>query len=720
MCRPVMGAVPRCAAVFMGVGPLIASTLLLGWANWAGANEAIPSSVPIEERVHEIELDLSPEGATLTVTRSLFNPGPLQAQVELPIPLPCSAALDHVEVHSRDAGGALIWRPAELLSASEASGRWRTWMDGPRDGSKTFMDANTAVHMSRAEWDCEATLEIYPIPPMRSRTVSYRVFVPSRYDQGRYAIELPVLSAYGRAATLELDAAQFDAQAHPGFTLSVDGQPLRPSGASLDAAQAHLIEFRPRDRGRGHASAADLDLSALVAGSPAALAALGPDQDVAQLPRVLMTDFEAPSELAQLPPVRRVVVVLDASRSVDARAREQLVTLAGAYLEQLSQDDASSSARAEVLLFDRKIRRVYHDFVPARWAGEDLPKLDVADANGSELGAAIELARGLLEHPSEAEGADWIIVLSDLYLRHDFAIEASQRAATDAAARMHVVRVNDNDEPRFGPGLASDPWTVLARGAGGMLWDISATSLDEVQAANELISPTRIWSLALELELVGGEHRELTLDTWLEAGIARHFADYSHDGPALERAAFVGEVWGQRRAWTATPTDEAGRRAAASLATHDGDGQLSDADRTALGLHAQVVSPFSSAWAVAEFDGAAAAPSLGMGTIGLGGTGFSSSCGGGYGHRISAAHQSARLESMVQEALDRCAATSGRLTFETTDLEIVAVASPNRCVEHQTWALDISPTRSSGRKFVTVDYVDGVLTSLHSPSDPAP
>jgi hypothetical protein len=712
--------VPRHAAAL----PLIWLTIFVSWSTWprsAGAGNPIPSSLPlpIEEQLHEIELDASPEGATLVVTRSLFNPGPLPAQVELPIPLPCAAAIDQVEVQARDAGGALVWRPAELLGADEAASRWDAWVEGPLAGSKIVMDADTAVHMSRSEWGCEATLEVYPIPPMRSRTVSYRVFVPSVYDQGVHTIELPALSTYGRATSIEIDPASSD----PEYELRVDGQPLPTTGSSLDTDREHLLEFTARDGGRGHVSAVDLDLSALVAAAPAALAALPVELPVAELPHVLLSNFEAPIELAQLPPVRRVVVVVDASRSVDDQARRQLVTLAGAYLEQLAPVGTSAPVQAEVLLFDRQVRRVYHDFVPASWVGQDLPKLEIADGNGSELELAIESARGLLERPTSADGADWIIVLSDLYLRHDFAVEASRLAAADATARIHVVRVNEHYAPSFGPGLGSDPWTAVARTAGGMLWDISARNLDEVAAATELISPARIWSLRLELQLEGGHHRDVELDPWLEAGTTREFADYEHRGPGLERAAFVGEVWGQRRAWTASPTDEAGRRAAASLAVDVEQGELNDAERTALAFHAQVVSPFTSAWTVAGFDGPAMPQpmGLGLGTISLGGRGYSSGCGGRGGHHIGWAPRNVSVESLVQAALSRCAVTTGSLEFETTDLEIVAVASPNRCVEQQTWEQDLSPTQISGRKRFTATYVDGVLTGLstHEFDDPA-
>ncbi|KIG12675.1 hypothetical protein DB30_01163 [Enhygromyxa salina] len=683
----------------------------LSWGAVAAASNPIPSSTPIEERVHDVQLDASPEGATLIVTRSLFNPGPLPAEVELPIPLPCSASLDAVAVQAPDETGALIWRPAELLDTDEAWDRWQAWVEGPPADIEPALNADTAVHVSRSAWGCEASLSIYPIPPMHTRSVSYRVFVPSVYADGRHVIELPQMSPYGRHATVELDPP-----ADPAFTLSVDGQLILPSGASLDGDLEHRLEFTARDRGSGHASAADLDLAQLVASTPAALAALDPGVSPTDLPHLLVSDFEAPSELARLPKVRRVVVVLDASRSIRARERTQLVSLGAAYLEQLAQTNASSQATAELLLFDRRVRRVYHDFVPAGWAGEDLPKLDIAVGNGSEIGAAIDVARGLLEQPTTADGVDWIIVLSDLYLRHDFPVDDARQAAAAATPRVHVVRVNPSDRVEFAPGAAMDPWTAVARGAGGMLWEIGASRLDPERAANELIAPTRIWSLALQLEFAGAEQREVALKPWLEAGAHQHYADFAHRGAPLERAVFVGEVWGQRRAWAAIPTDAAGRRVAAALATDDPDDLLSDADRTALAFHAQVISPYTSAWAVAGFDGPAAAPRSGLGTIGLGGYGGSFGCGHGHGLRTHGTPHRVSFDSMVQAALDRCGATTGRFGFETTDLEIVAVDSPDWCIAQELWDLDITATQSSGRKRVTVEHVDGVLTNLKAAS----
>lgn len=233
--------------------------------------------------------------------------------------------------------------------------------------------------------------------------------------------------------------------------------------------------------------------------------------------------------------------------------------------------------------------------------------------------------------------------------------------------------------------------------------------------ADELASPKRIWNVALELELADGSHRSEPLERWLDAGARREWYDYEHAGAAMVHAAFVGEVWGQRRAWTGSPTALENQRTAAAFATHDESSQLSDAVRAALAFHAGVVSPFSSAWALAQFDGAAPAPSTGMGFGGCGGGSWGSStrCGGVIGGSRKGISTPVGFDVLAQEALARCKVTSdGRFTFETTDLEIVAVTSSNRCVAAQTWATDIEPTESHGRKRVTVAYAGGQVTTV--------
>jgi hypothetical protein len=694
----------------LAAAPLFAWLWAWAWA-WAPSAAAsgpeVPGSGAVIERGHEIELSVAREGATLVVTRTLFNAGALHAEAHIPVPLPCEASVDEVAIQERDGS----WRAAELLDPREASSRWWHWKGGPEAGVNAVLDADTALLATRDDYGCEAEFSLYPIPPLASRSISYRVFVPSSYAEGRHTIELGSFDAHGLPATLELEPP-----ADPGLELFVDGhtQPTtKPT--QLAGELAHDLVLKPRDRGRAQVRAVDLELAELVERTPAAAAKLAAKPEEAPSEHLLMTELEAPSELAALPPIRRVVVLIDGSRSFDSSARDQLQALAGRYFEALVEADPHTPIRAEVLIFDREPRRIYHDFVPAAWLAEDLPKLEVGDENGSELGLALTRARELLEDqgPTNGEGADWILVFSDLYLRADFDVAAEHQAAASTRPRMHFVRPAE-DRQDFGPALADDPWTAVARESGGMLWDTPSRSYDWYALAEELIQPTRIWSLTLELQLEGGEHRELSLRPYLEAGETHRYTDFDHAGPGLERAAFVGEVWGQRRAWTAAPSEAAGRRLAASFATHDEHGDLSEASRTALAHYAGVVSRFTSGWALASFGGPAPAPSNGSGFGSIGGaSSYSIGCGGARGHYASRVAQPQSFTELAEAVLAKCPdADEGSFSFETTEIEIVAVDAGDACVREQTWALDIRPTRSAGRRVIEVEYAAGQVTRL--------
>jgi hypothetical protein len=656
----------------------------------------VPGTGTVIELDHAIELSLAPEGATLHVKRSLFNAGPVHAQVELPIPLPCTVTLDQVAIEEQDEQGSPRWRAAELLDPDDASQRWSTWLDGPGEDVPTVIDADAALHLERNDYNCTAQLSIYPIPPLRTRSVSYRVFVPSRYDEGHHEIELPSFAAYGEIASLTV-APWTD----PGFHVELDDAALGDTKVAVMGDQAHSFSLWRRDAGQGLMRAVDLDLAGLIASTPTATAQLEPDETHG---RLLAATFEAPRELASLPPVRRVVVLLDTSHSLDPWERKHLQQLGAGYLQLLAE---TTQAQVEIVLFDRELRRVYYDFVPAAWAAEDLLDLDVVLGNGSELGEATAVARELIASPIATTGADWIIVLSDLHLRSSFPLLDELDAAAHSSTRMHVARPAD-DEASFHPGRPDEAWSMIARESGGMLWYASWHELDEL--AHELVRPTRIWSPRLELALAGGEHREIVLGDWHAAGETSDWLDDAHAGLPLERAAFVGEVWGQRRAWTAAPSDAEALRRAGALATEAG---LSDAARTALAFHAQVVSPFTSAWALASFSGPAAAPSLGHGIGGFGGRSSSFGCGGAHGSGSSRMSPTVTIEQLAQQVLDSCPdAKPGKLVFETIDLEIVDVIADDLCIREQTWALDIWQTMISGRRLITVEYAAGLTNKF--------
>jgi hypothetical protein len=587
------------------------------------------------------------------------------------------------------------------MSPSAARLEFDTYYARVEDPSITHVvNADSAMLLSRDGWSCDAALALYPVPPVQHRTFAYRLFVPSVYADGQYTIELPRLDGFGKLPEIELAGS-----ADPEFDVEVDQHALAAQGEQLAGYSAHSIVLRPRDAGRGRVRAVDLDVDALVRQSPAAQALVDPDTTT--FSRTLELAFEAPAELAVMPPVRRAVVLIDGSRSITDAGRERLQRFAAAYFEALIEVDAA----VEVVIFDREVQRVYHDFVPARWGAQDIAKLEIAGANGSEVGEAMAFARGLLAEPSAATGADWIVVLSDLDLRRDYDVAHEQALAAASAVRVHVVHTLPGSS--FSPAAATEPWTLVARSAGGMAWDIDNSGTSP-NFADELVSPRRIWKLEMELELADGGHESSTLDRWIAAGSLRKWYDDDFPGAALTRASFVGEVWGQRRAWTSVPDDLHGRRLAGALATHSNT-DLSDAVLTALAFHAQVVSPHTSAWILAQFEGTAPAPTSVLGSTSCFGGGHSRSFGCGGAHSCHAGHSVSNIDfaMLAQEAVSRCRPSgTGSYAFETTDVEIVAVASDNRCLAEQTWATDIRPTYSVGRKQVTVHHTDGDVTKV--------
>src|SRR5690606_6467381 len=82
-------AVPRRALL----APLTCAAALWASISVAEAGEPIPASSTIEEQVHTVEIEIERDGATIRVTRSLYNPTPFHARVDLPIPLSCEAIL---------------------------------------------------------------------------------------------------------------------------------------------------------------------------------------------------------------------------------------------------------------------------------------------------------------------------------------------------------------------------------------------------------------------------------------------------------------------------------------------------------------------------------------------------------------------------------------------------------------------------------------------------
>ena len=633
----------------------------------ADANPGVPTLTGVAtELSHEVQLSAAPEGLTLDVTRTFFNPGFNAALISLTVELPCSASLDDVAL--ADGSG---WARAKLLEPDVARERFDDYTDLPPvpvDTSDAPEQADTAALVTRDS--CNAQLELYPVPRHGTRTVAYRLFFPSSHENGAYGVVLPVLDD-ARPPSIKAGPL-LDAQ----LQWSIDGGPgpgPKQSALSLDGDREHHFVISARDPGHGWVRAADIDL---------------PGQR-----RLQATHFAAPRELATLPPVRRVVVLLDGSHSVGARPRKVLRDAAVAYLEALADQSGHAAqaiqARAQVIVFDRGLRPLTSTALPARWAAEDLAKLSLPGANGSNLDLALAEARTRLAEPtSEATGVDWIVVFSDLDLRHDFDVAAERLAAEGSPVRMHFVQASYGFD--FAPAPAERPWSRVASAAAGVAWEVDMGGFDLESAAAEWLSPTRIWGLERVDRLRSGDVSVTELLPFLATGASVEEIA-AVETSALERVSFRGHVWGQLRSWTAQPRAEDNRRTAALLATDGSNHSITDeSDLASLARFAAVVSPYTAALAEASFGG----PPPGVALLGamVGGlslsSSFRSSCGSGNGVRL-ARGKSTPLAELVADAVASCAPQRQRFAFETTGPEVVAVTAPTTCLEEALWSLDL-------------------------------
>ncbi|NVB41024.1 hypothetical protein G6O69_24500 [Pseudenhygromyxa sp. WMMC2535] len=657
---------------------LTASLLALPLLAWSQAWGSGGRSGNAQQEHYEIDIYPGIERTDLQVTRSFSNPGLGQATLEIDLHLPCEASLSELRV--LDGSGA--WIDAQILEPRDADLRWQGHLAdaAARGPGESQTNGDTAVLLSR-DSSCEATLELYPIPPLQTRTLSYRLSFEPDYDDGSYSVALPRFQDIGEAAELKVHQG-----VEPGLSVAVNDLSLGARAQlELDGRDPTSLTMVASDPLRGLARAADLDLASLGAASSSR--------------RLVAANLDLPRTLATLPPVRRVTVIVDASRSLEGYERKALTTAAAAYLERLGAEQPE--AKAEILLVDREVRPFYYGYVPASWAADALLDLEFEAQNGSELGAALDAARALMaadrvQGPTQAKGGlapvDWVLLLSDFELRADFELEDQRRAADASAVHMHVARVTDDDGALgFSPDTLSETWTAMAHESGGMGWRLDPSDADPELVGSEWLAPRRVWGLEFVREDADAHRERIPLAEAALAGTRTHWGEVLDEAPQSTRALFSGAVWGQTRSWVTAPDLDYGLGVAATAAMELDDYALSTEEREALAIHAQVVSRFTSAFALAAFAGPPAPPSGPKTVTSRTGRGGSGGCSMGFGARCGGVRMRLpTLEEGLAAAIAACPdAPAGELHFEVHAPEILAVDSLDRCLEEALWAVDL-------------------------------
>lgn len=544
-------------------GAALAASALAIASGARAADASVDDADASEDAVAEIRSErltvrLAPGRAHLVddlVIAGSFSAGPGEATLERS--LPAGAVVTAL----RDDRG----RVAELLPARGAERRYR---HGPPGRGASLDDAVLASATSPGTVD----LTVYPLLPGVERSLHLEEVAPTTYAGGEDRLELD-----GASLAVEHDVLVTVLPEDSSDEVRVGGRVV-PAGATVRLTQGKTLELGLVRRGAGA-------LSGELAAVP-----LGSGRDLLHL-RVA-----AGGALGEDPKGAYVVVVVDASRSV--RNRPAMLAAAAGYLEVLPDD-----ARVQILTFDRFVHELEPGFVTPARAASDLRAAAFPPANGSEIGAALAAAVAHLAAAAPKGAPRRVLALSDLLTRSTL---APARVATDALAGagdrpvVHLSTVSSGQ-----PSLSrddDDPWAVVARRTGGLVWTASAdprappSSGAATSAFSEWVRPKRIDRVAFAWpSLSARARRELALPDALEAGEGFEVVRAVSGGAAPRSIAVAGEVW-SKRVSVALASDAGVEARWAGLATGaDGlAGELRPSEVAELAWRGRVVSPFTS------------------------------------------------------------------------------------------------------------------------------
>lgn len=402
-------------------------------------------------------------------------------------------------------------------------------------------------------------------------------------------------------------------------------------------------------------------------------------------------EFDAAPELSQVPRKASVVFVIDVSYSVPTEAIDEQIQVATSYLEH------TPDAKAEVIVFDRKARRLFGEFVAAADFPDAVAKARTTTALDRGNGSALD--RGLARAANSIKGRSGptrIVAMTDAMLRTRFTHAMAKSALASAPGRTvtHLVlpsnlgeaEIQRNDDHDLAP---------IASAHGGVLYEVSAPVDEKAGNLRRVMLP-----------LV----RPITIDHFAVRGIdlsdARDVPEVLGEGTGYRammsmasppsRVVVTGKIWARdfRRVVRTNPEFDAAT--AAFVFSEDEHHNLSEDEMLKVAFKGRAVSPVTSYLAVepgvrpstAGFEEA----SFGVGGLGLIGS------GGGGGSGVGG-RRPPDLEDFLDPAVRRCeqrlspaAGWRIALSVETTEREIVDVVLDSatdpklaKCVVEEIW-----------------------------------
>lgn len=616
-------------------------------------------SEKLVERSHRVSITMNRGHARLVVQRTVFNGGPRHDQATFHLYPPEGS----VAVGLRTAGvsgGVTRWFDGDLLEAEAAAAKYQelTGLGGYYPKDPALLSWRSQGHLA---------LQVFPCPPQQPKTVEYTLVAPTEYRDGAHHFTLPAMG------TTDLLASVTVTSSVPHASLFVDGQPIAPgSGVKLNAQDPRDLSLVPQ-RPEPVSGA----LASYTAGSQ----------------RVL-TRFriEAAPKLTEVPSRAQVVVVLDASRSMENTLSAQRAA-AQAYLSHFRD------AQVKIMSFDRAPRYHHTGFLPVAQARRVLASLRLTPSNGSHVDEALlaadhELSRITRDVPRR------IVLFTDARTRSALTPATIAASVRRSGAVVHVA-VLDEGTPSL---MRTDEheWSKPIRSTGGLVWQATAEggrAADAAPVFEELVRPIRIDHLTVDTSVLARE--EIEQPDRLDEGQGLTYLGVTSRASAQVRVR--GELWSAPYEHTIAADEAESKLWSALVFGSDAMHGLSEAEMMTLAMHGGAVSPVTSYLAIEPgvrpsteglLWGEEVGSAFGAGGLGLSGVGM-----GGGGSGFGTFDPDAYLRSELAQSWAQCGGTPNTavVTLETTFTEVVDVpsaqfdgdVSKQRCLLNGAWALSL-------------------------------
>ena len=608
------------------------------------------------ERSHVVAMRVDRGFATLVVTRTVENKGPVSDQAFFHLDMPPGAVATRLRTSSA-ANGTTSWFEGELMEAEAAAAKYKELT-----GIGGMYPKDPALLSWRSQG--ELALQVFPVPKQSTKTIEYTLKVPLTYEYGAYHATLPVLGTDDLAATVRATPARAEDALTINGVSAVGGAPIVASAASgLD------IVLVPR-----RTAPVETALSSTV---------LAHDR------HLVHAQLNAAPHIMEAPHGARVVVLFDSSRS--HHNADSALAGVRAYLESMPD------AVVDFLAFDRAVHAPIGRGLPVATALAKLATYHPALGNGSGLDAALREADHVLT-TSQAQ-VKRVVVVTDTLTRSDLTPEKVGALTWQSGALVHIAIVST------GTGFVKrddeSPWATLPRRTGGLFWNATSSRIVDHEsrvAFEELARPKRLDNVTLT-GLSGLQSPPAQIDE------GTGFDHFMVADTATSRVDLSGELWSKPFRLTITPTAEQAKLDAALVFGSTLLADLSESEETKLAMLGRAVSPVTSYLAIEpgvrpsteglDWEGGGG----GGGGIGLGNVGMIGHGNGG-GARTAVVNDM-WLKAAVTAALKKCApgALGVEVKLETTLDEVVDVtnvttlplrdAKGEACVREEVWGLGL-------------------------------